>query len=131
VTRAFLDKRFKGFNPSVLHADFNGDGHLDYAMLLKSDNSEAAKLVVLLSDAHAGHCRSVYELDINTYSETAYLSRLRVGTKVAQAGDADEEQSHPIKLQTSGIELTYFEKGRVVLYWDKKLQKIIEIGTSD
>ena len=48
-TRAFLVKHFKGSDPSVVHADFDGDGQLDYAMLLKSDTSTAAKLVVLLA----------------------------------------------------------------------------------
>ena len=34
--RAFFTQHFPKANPSVVRADFDGDGHLDYALLLKS-----------------------------------------------------------------------------------------------
>jgi hypothetical protein len=129
-TRAFLVEHFKGSDASVIHGDFDGDGHPDYAMLLKSDTSAAAKLVVLLCDAQ-GKCRGVYELDITGYSKGAYLSRLPVGSRVAEAGSGEANGSRPLKLTTVGIQLTYFEKGKVALYWDEKLNKIVEIGTGE
>ena len=46
--KAFLAQHFPKSNPSVVRADFNGDGNPDYALLLKDDKSGAAKLVVLL-----------------------------------------------------------------------------------
>src|ERR1700745_344122 len=52
-TRAFLVEHFKGSDASVVHADFDGDGHPDYAMLLKSDTSAAAKLAVFFCDAQS------------------------------------------------------------------------------
>jgi hypothetical protein len=130
-TRAFLVQHFKTSNMSVVHADFNGDGHLDYAMLLKSDTSSAAKLVVLLCDGQS-KCRSVYEQDITGYSEEAYLSLLPVGSRLAEAGSAEgENESRPSKLTTVGIQVTYFEKGAGALYWDQKLKKIVEVGTGE
>jgi hypothetical protein len=131
-TRAFILKHFKSnFDPSVVHADFDGDGHPDYAMLLKSDTSAGAKLVVLLCIAPSP-CRSVYELDITGYSEEAYLSPLAVGSRIAEADSAEgENQSHPVRLTNTGIQVTYFEKGTVALYWDKKLKKIVAVGTGE
>jgi hypothetical protein len=130
-TRAFLVQHFKTSDASVVHADFNGDGNLDYAMLLKSDTSAAAKVVVLLCDAQS-KCRGVFEQDITGYSEGAYLSRLPVGSRVAEVGSAEgEKESHPVKLTNTGIQVTYFEKGAVALYWDKKLKKIVGVGTAE
>jgi hypothetical protein len=129
-TRAFLLKHFKGSDPSIIRADFDGNGQPDYAMLLKGDTSAAAKLVVLLCDA-PGRCRRVYEVDITGYSDEAYLSRLPIGSRVAVAGSVEGEQPPPVKLTAVGIQVTYFEKGQVALYWDKKLKKIVEVGTGE
>ena len=72
------------------------------------------------------------QLDITGYSEEAYLSPLPVGSMVAGVGAAEgENESPPLKLTTIGIQLIYFEKGKVALYWDKKLKKIVEVGTAD
>lgn len=35
--RAYLLQHFPKSNPSAIHADFDGDGHLDYALLLKEN----------------------------------------------------------------------------------------------
>jgi hypothetical protein len=130
-TRAFLVEHFEGSDASVIHADFDGDGHPDYAMLLKSDTSAAAKLVVLFCDAQS-KCRSAFEQDITGYSEGAYLSRLSVGSRVAEAGSAEGEKgSHPVKLTNTGIQVTYFEKGAVAFYWNKEMKKIVSVGTGE
>src|SRR5271165_5364153 len=46
--RTFILAHFPKQNPSVVHADFDGDGHPDYAILLKDKKSGTAKLVILL-----------------------------------------------------------------------------------
>jgi len=130
-TRAFLIQHVKGSDASVIHADLDGDGHPDYAVLLKSDTSAAAKVVVLLCDAQS-KCRGVFEQNITGYSEGAYLSRLPVGSRVAEAGSAEgEKESHPVTLTNTGIQVTYFEKGAVALYWDRKLKKMVAVGTAE
>ena len=43
--KAFVVRHFPKDNPSLVRADFNGDGNLDYAVLLKDDKSGATKLV--------------------------------------------------------------------------------------
>jgi len=129
--RAFILKHFAKRNPSIVRADFDGDGHLDYAMLLKNDKSEAAKVVVLLCSGEA-KCRSVYDVDITGYAEIAYLRPVAAGSVVSET-EAVDTASHPaaIRLKTSGVQVTYFQKGAVVLYWSKKLKKIEEIQTAD
>jgi len=130
-TTAFILKRFPKSNPSVVHADFDGDGNLDYALLLKNDKSQAAKLVVLLCSG-TSHCRSVYELDVTADSGIVYLRPVATGSVVSQTEAIDSTTApSPAKLHSTGIQVTYFEKAAVVLYWDRKLKKIREVQTAD
>jgi hypothetical protein len=127
--KAFLAQHFPKSNPSVVRADFNGDGNPDYALLLKNDKTGAAKLVVLLCSAD-GQCKSVYDLDEATYASVAYLRPMSTGSKVSQT-EAVPGNTPPVKLRSTGIQVNYFEKGKVVLHWNAKHQKIEEVQTGD
>jgi len=127
--RAFFLKHFPKANPSVVHADFNGDGNLDYALLLRNDKSEAAKLVILLCSQDT-HCRSVSESDISGYSGSAFVRPVAKGSKVSQT-ESIETGSPPVSLKFSGVRVTYFGKAEVVLYWNEKAKKIESITTAD
>jgi hypothetical protein len=128
--RTFLTTRSQRSNPSLVHADFDGDGHLDYALLLKSDRSAAAELSVLLCE-NTERCHAVYKIDITGASEIAYLSRIPPSSKIAEMDDAGENDPHAVKLKKVGVSLSYFEKAEIALYWDKKLKKIVEVGVED
>jgi hypothetical protein len=127
--KAFFLKHFPKANPSVVHADFDGDGQLDYALLLRNDKSQVAKLVVLLCPED-GHCRNIYELDVSAYSGSAYLRPVARGSKISQTESIDTNTG-PVNLKFSGIRVTYFGKGEVVLCWNEKLKKIDQITTED
>src|SRR5208282_2059627 len=71
-TRAFIVQHFPKANPSVVHADFDGDGHLDYALLVRNDKLQLTKLVVLLCPEE-GRCRSVSETDVSAYAGSVYV----------------------------------------------------------
>lgn len=111
-TRAFLAGHFPKSNPSVVHGDFDGDGHQDYALLLKNDKSPMTKLVVLLCPDD--HCRKVYELDVTMYSDLVFLRPVTAASS-----------------KLTRIQVTYFEKGKVFLYWNEKVKKIKEVQTAD
>jgi hypothetical protein len=128
--RAFFTQHFPKANPSVVRADFNGDGHLDYALLLRNDKSQATKLVVLLCSEDA-HCRSVYDVDVSAYSGSVYLRPRTRGSRVSETEAVDTNHTAPVNLKFSGIQVTYFGKGEVVLYWNRKLKKIEEVQTAD
>ena len=127
--QAFLARHFLKSNPSVVRADFNGDGNPDYALLLKDDKTGAAKLVVLLCSVD-GQCKTVYDVDETTYASVAYLRPVSTGSKVSQT-EAVPGNTPPVKLRSTGIEVNYFEKGKVVLHWNPKRQKIEEVQTGD
>jgi len=130
-TRAFVLRRFPKDNPSIVHADIDGDGNLDYAVLLKDDKSQQAKLIVLLC-SRENVCKKVYELDVTRYSDTAYLRPVASGSKVAQTDAIDtKDKSGPVKLSAAGIRVTYFEQGEVVYYWNRKHGKLEAVQTRD
>lgn len=126
---AYIAQHFPKANPSVVRADFNGDGNPDYALLLKDDKTGTAKLVVLLCSADR-QCKSVYDVDETTYASVAYLRPVSTGSKVSQT-DAVPGNTPPVKLRSTGIQVNYFEKGKVVLHWNTKRQKIEEMQTGD
>lgn len=127
--KAYFLQHFPKANPSMVHADFDGDGQLDYALLLRNDKSQVTKLVVLLCPKEV-HCRNVYELDVSAYSGSAYLRPVARGSRVSQTESIDTDTA-PVNLKFSGIRVTYFGKGEVVLYWNEKLKKIDGITTED
>lgn len=125
-TRAFIRENHPKENPSLIHADFDGDGHPDYALLLKSDQSQNAKFVVLLCpDDNA--CKQVFELDLTGSPEIMYLRK--IDPKRISQNDAEDQE--PVKLTGPGIQLNYFEKGAVIYYWDKAAKKIASVQTED
>lgn len=129
--RAFILEHFPKANPSVVHADFDGDGHLDYALLLKDSKSEATKLVVLLCSGD-GQCQSVYDLDIATQSGSTYIRPVSAGSRVSQTEAIDTgDSTSPVKLKFTGVRVTYFGQGEIVLYWNAKLRKMEAVQTKD
>jgi hypothetical protein len=130
-TRAFVLRRFPKDNPSIVNADINGDGSLDYALLLKDDKSNHTKLVVLLC-SRDNPCKKVFELDVTGYSGTAYLRPVSSGSKVPRTDGIDENaHSGPATVSATGIRVTYFEKGEVVYYWNEKHGKLEAVQTKD
>ena len=127
--RAFLVRHFPTENAALVRADFNGDGSPDYAVLLRDNKSNAAKLVVLLCSTDE-QCKSVYEADETTNASSVYLRPISTGSKVSQT-EAINDKSSALKLRSTGVQVTYFEKATVVLYWNGKLKKIQEVQTED
>lgn len=130
-TRAFIQANLPKQNPSLIQADFDGDGHPDYALLLKSDQSQNAKFVVLLCpDDNA--CKQVFELDLTGSPEIMYLRKIAAKSRISQTDTTEDHDQHSgVKLTGTGIELNYFEKGAVIYYWDKAARKIGSVQTED
>lgn len=129
--RAFLLHHSSKNNPSIVQADFDGDGHPDYALLLKHHGDGKAKFVVLLCSDDA-YCRIAYQLDVTGSIAEMYIGPVATGSQVSQAGAIDTKDNTPaVRLHKVGIQVNYFEKAAVVYYWDKKTRKIEAIESED
>jgi hypothetical protein len=130
-TRTFFLKHFPKGNPGIVRADFDGDGHEDFALLLRDNKLKTTKLEILLC-SEEGSCKNVYNLDVTTDFDSVYLRPVPMGSTVSQAEALDtNDHSSPVKLKVSGIQLSYFGQAKVVLYWNRKHKKIEEVQTED
>jgi hypothetical protein len=128
--RAYIVQHFPKGNASVVQADFDGDGHEDYALLLKNDRSAKAILVVVLCPAD-GHCKTAYKFDVSEAYKLTYLRPVPAGSRVSQTEAMPRSDHSPGRLKSVGIRVTYDEQAEVVLYWNSKLRKIEEVQTSE
>jgi len=128
--KAYVVQHFPKANPSVVQADFDGDGQQDYALLLKNDKLGKTILVVALCPAD-GQCKSVYNLDVSADSSSVYIGPVPVGSRVSQTDAIPTSDHSPGRLKSAGIRMRYYEQAEVVLYWNSKLKKIEEVQTGD
>ena len=130
-TRAFILAHFATRNPSVVRADFDGDGHFDYAVLLKNTKSGVAKFVILLCSENE-HCKKACDEDLTSYAGDIFIKAVPIGRRVSQTEAIDTKDYPPsVKLSSTGIEVTYFEQAKVVYYWNTNHKKIETIQTGD
>ena len=94
--RAYIAQHFPKTDASVVHADFDGDGHDDYALLLKNAKSGKALLVVALCPAD-GQCKTAHKMDVSEAYKVTYLSPVPVGSRVSQTGGYAQKRSFPRK----------------------------------
>jgi hypothetical protein len=129
--RTFIRAHFPKHNPSVVHADLDGDGHPDYAILLKDNKSLTAKLVFLLCSEKA-QCKSVDEVDVTSSAGEVFIRPVPIGSRISQTDAIDtKDYPAPVKLRSTGIEVTYFGQAKVVYYWSRKGKKMETIQTED
>ena len=128
ATRRFLTEHRSMGNGSSLRADFNGDGKADYAFLLKSKTSADSKFVVFL--CRGDECAPRYELDVTNYAQSAFLTLMRE-PQVVSPSEALPGSGTGKRLDVNAIEISYFEKGKVVVRWDKSKHKFEEVQTED
>ena len=129
-SQAYFHRHFPGGNPSVVRADFSGDGRSGYALLLESNTSEARMIVVVLCPK-SGSCEKAYELDEGAYLGSAYLRPISPGSVIPKTDIAGGGPAAAVRLHATGIRIIYFNKAEIVLYWNAKDKKIEEITVSD
>ena len=129
--RTFIKGHFPKHNPSVVHSDFDGDGHPDYALLIKDGKSGTTKLVVLLCSGDT-RCKNVFDVDVTSSSGEVFIRPVPIGSNVSQTEAMDtKDYPSPVKLSSTGIELTYFGQAKVVYYWNMKNKKVEAVQTED
>jgi hypothetical protein len=129
--KEFILSHFPKRNPSIVRGDFDGDGNSDLAVLLKADNSGAARFVILLCSKDA-HCKTTHEEDMTPYAGEVYIRPVPIGRRVSQTDAIDtKDYPSPIRLRSTAVEVSYFGKAKVVYYWNAKHKKIETIQTED
>lgn len=129
--RTFILAHFPKHNPSVVHADFDGDGRLDLAVLLRDNKSGIVKFVILLCP-QMGDCKKAHDEEITSYDGGGYIRPIPAGQRGSQTEAVESKDDFsPARLRSIGIEVTYFGQGKVVYYWNATHKKFKTIQTED
>ncbi len=126
-------------HPIYVSSDFNGDGSLDYASVLRfgeygpeeerwGNKYHKTRLVlVVFTSATDGYVAwQLKDVDYYIPLVNVTLSVVKKGTVLTEA-----EEGPSVKIDCDAISLSYLEKSEVVYYWSNKDKKFKEIWTSD
>ena len=116
-----------GKAPTQVIADFNGDGKLDWAGLVRTKGGVLNLVVVYSKGKHYRHVylqRNICRCD-NSIGVSVHLQ------KPGRLKEFPKGNNKPkfVRLRRPGIEFVYFERSSVVFYW--KQTKFVSIWTSD
>jgi len=101
-------------NPAFISSDFDGNGHLDYALLLRGKKSgRAIVILAVLLQAPKGKFKAMSLEAINEFLESVFI-RVRAPGKVQE-----HDSKKAIIIRVPGIERSFFEKSAGVFYWDE------------
>jgi len=129
--RTFILAHFPKHNPSVAHADFDGDGRLDFAVLLRDNKSGIVKFVILLCP-QMGDRKKAHAEEITSYAGGVCIRPIPAGQRVSHTEAVESKDDFsPVRLRSIGIEVTYFGQGKVVYSWNATHKKFKTIQTED
>jgi hypothetical protein len=130
-TKPYFKEHYSGLNPSLIHLDFNGDGHLDYAFLLRNKDSKDAKTIfaVFLNNGK-GNYELIHQRKDDIYRDDTFIVPIKAGKIITETDSIDKKE--PLKkvvLNNYSIEYNVLGKGIVIFYWDEIVKKISSITT--
>jgi hypothetical protein len=117
--------------PGIVTGDFDGNGLYDIGLLtINSDKTNNMTLVILLQN-HQQHFTTAYTLQIDkAYYGNTFIIPCASGKTISQTKAIDSAINNTI-LKYDSIELMYFEKASIVLYWDENRGYFASIQPSD
>jgi hypothetical protein len=121
--------------PGLVRADLDGNGHADYATLLRTpkgagDRNPRISLVVFMADA-GGRLTPVV-LDAYDYAQPSIEGLARQEPGLVRATEAfDAPGPDQVVLRRPGFARYYCEKSEAVYYWDERGKRFGEIWTAD
>lgn len=105
-------------SPSVIHADFDGNGIGDYAILIRELAPQAPdEVFAVLMGLGDGRYRVAMKAFFGNLMDEVYLGYVPVGGQlvpVAGSGDPGE----PVRLDHPAVTLTYFGRATDAFYWN-------------
>lgn len=131
VTRDYFKEHYPNSNPSVVHSDFDGNGFLDFAVLLQTLDSNGGKtMFAILLGRGRNQFNLAYNLDMGASLDYVYVIPIEPG-KILTQTESIETPRENIRLKYAAVELVYFEKAAIAYYWDDKSKQFSSIQTRD
>ncbi len=121
--RQFFNETYKGKEPGIIRADFNGDGKEDVAILTK-----AALLFFVCTE----RCKEIKSQDYGGFAGFQYIIPMQKGELVEEFGGFDNQSPTPsVRLKNTAVHLIFFGKASIAYYWNSKIRNFSDITTGD
>lgn len=113
----------------VIHADLDGDGVNDIAILTKNIDDKALTLRFYLCN---GTCRAVERISLGEFNGLQFLAVVPPGQSIEEARSFNNERASQ-KLESSRAAIRYnvFGKTHVTYFWDSQTRSIHSVTTGD
>ena len=109
-------------SPTAIRADFDGNGHADYAVLIKKQSASGSdEIFTILMGYGGGQYAKAMESFFGRLSEEIYLGYMPAGAQIRRAVSASPwPESGPLMLKAPAVTLSVLNETSDVLYWDAK-----------
>lgn len=129
-TKKYFELHYPDKNPAIVCADFDGNGFVDLAVLIRdSSRKNSLVFVILLQFANSKYVLN-YKSDIGRDYCDLYITEVKPGEILTPFGSSDPVKNSII-LKKYAINLVCFGKTDVVHYWDDKKKQFDSIQTAD
>jgi hypothetical protein len=106
-------------SPTAIRADFDGNGHADYAVLIKKQSASGSDEIFAVLLGHGqGRYATAMESFFGRLSEDIYLGYVPAGTRIRRTVAAPVPEPDPIRLAAPAVTLNVRNEASDVLYWD-------------
>ncbi len=106
-------------SPTAIRADFDGNGHADYAVLIKKHTASGSDEIFAVLLGHGqGRYAKAMESFFGGLSEDIYLGYMPPGTEVRLTVASPVLEPIPLRLDAPAVILNVLDQGRDILYWD-------------
>jgi hypothetical protein len=106
-------------SPTVIRADFDGNGHADYAVLIKKQTTSGSdEIFAILMGYGQGRYAKIMESFFGRLSEDIYLGYVAAGTEIRLTVASPGVAPIPLRLKSPAVTLNVLNQASDVLYWD-------------
>ena len=109
-------------SPTAIRADFDGNGHADYAVLIKKQSASGSDEVFAILLGHGqGRYAKAMESFFGRLAEDIYLGYMPAGVEIRRAVPwSPWLESGPLTLTAPAVTLNVLNETSDVFYWDAK-----------
>ena len=106
-------------SPTAIRADFDGNGHADYAVLIKKHTASGSDEIFAVLLGHGqGRYAKAMESFFGRLAEDIYLGYMPAGAQVRLTVASPVLEPIPLRLDAPAVTLNVLNQGSDVLYWD-------------
>jgi len=131
LAKEVFNEHYPNLNPSLVCRDFDGNGFLDFAVLVRTSKIKDGNTVfAIFLQSEPRQFRLEFNLNMEFYRNDVFILPVEAG-EILKETDAIEGPERKVKLKNPAVHLIYIGKSAVAYYWDEKAKKFDSIWTSD